>query len=78
MQIGVSVKSKNRMANNVNPDETALDEPSDLDLHCLHRYLFWSARLKGLCTSLRDEALLMSIHNICFHGEIRKTSELLG
>ena len=23
--------------------------PSYLDLHCLHRYLFWCAKLKGLC-----------------------------
>ena len=36
-------KKKNRKANRVDPDKT-----SCLDLHCLHRYLFWSARLKGL------------------------------
>ena len=33
------------MTDSVDPDET---EQSHLDLHCLHRYLFWSARLKGL------------------------------
>ena len=36
------------MTNNVALDETARYEPSHLDLHCLHRYLIWSARLKGL------------------------------
>ena len=36
------------MAKNVNPDETAHHEPSHLDLHCLHRYWFWSVGLKGL------------------------------
>ena len=41
-------KIKNIMANSVDPDETAYDEMSHLDLHCLHRYLFWSAGLKGL------------------------------
>ena len=32
------IKIINRMANSVVPDETALYEPSHLDLHCLHRY----------------------------------------
>ena len=30
-------KTKTRMANSVHPDETALSEPSHLDLHCLQR-----------------------------------------
>ena len=36
-------KKKNRIANKIDPDEKALYEPSHLDLHCLYRYLFWSA-----------------------------------
>ena len=50
MQIGVSykIKKKNRMANSVVPDAMACYEPSHLDLLCLHRYLSWSAWLKGL------------------------------
>ena len=36
------------MANSVHPDETAHYEPSHLDLHCLQRYLCWSAGMKGL------------------------------
>ena len=36
------------MAKCVDPDETARHEPSHQDLHCLHGYLFWSARLKGI------------------------------
>ena len=38
-------KIKNIMANSADPDETARDEPFHLDLHCLHWYLFWSARM---------------------------------
>ena len=41
-------KIKYRIANSVDPDETARYEPSHLDLHRLHRHLFWSAGLKGL------------------------------
>ena len=36
------------MASSVDPDEMAHDEPSHLDLHCLHRYLYQSTKLKGL------------------------------
>ena len=36
------------MANSGDPDETARYEPSHLDLHCLQRYLYWSARMKRL------------------------------
>ena len=36
------------MTNSVDPDETAHYEPSHLDLHCLHSYLFWSKGIKGL------------------------------
>ena len=31
------------MTNSIDPDEMAHDEPSHLDLHCLHRYWAWSA-----------------------------------
>ena len=40
-------EEKERKANSVDPDETARYEPSHLDQHCLLRYLFWSAGLKG-------------------------------
>ena len=43
-----SVKTKNIMANSVDPDEMAHHEPSHLDLHCLQRYLPRSAGLKCL------------------------------
>ena len=36
------------MANSVDPDETAHCEPSHVDLHCLQRYLCWSAGMKGI------------------------------
>ena len=38
----------NRLANSVDPDETAHNEPPHLDLHCLHRHLYPSTALKGL------------------------------
>ena len=60
MKIGVSIVNQNKMTNSVDPDETARYEPSHLDLYCLHRYLFWSARLKGLKginTLSREETL---------------------
>ena len=40
-------KFRNRMANIVHPDETARNWPSHLEVHGLHRYLFWSVRLKA-------------------------------
>ena len=40
------INTCNRMANIVDPDEMAHYEPSHLDLHCLQRYMFWSAVLK--------------------------------
>ena len=46
-KLGVQLNN-NRMANSVDPDEMACHELSHLDLHCLHRYLFRSAGLKGL------------------------------
>ena len=44
----VTICVKNRMINSVNPDETAHDEPSHLDLHSLQKYLFWSTGLKEI------------------------------
>ena len=41
-------KFKNRMANSVDLDETAHNEPSHLDLQCLQKCVFWFTRLKGL------------------------------
>ena len=38
----------NRLTNSVDPDETARDEPSHLDLHCLQSSLNWSSEMKGL------------------------------
>ena len=46
------LKIINRLANSVDPDETAHYEPSHLDLHCLHWYLFWSTGLNGLTKQL--------------------------
>ena len=36
------------MANSVDPDETAYDEQSHLDSHCLQKHLSVSIGLKGL------------------------------
>ena len=40
------------MANSVDCDKTAGFELSHLVLHCLHKYLFWFARLKGFSISV--------------------------
>ena len=45
---GCHYKNENTMANNVKPDGMAHVEPSYLNLHCLQRYWFWSAGVKGL------------------------------
>ena len=44
MQNMVSIK--NRMVNSVDPDEMTCFKPPQMDLHCLDRYMFWSAGLK--------------------------------
>ena len=44
----VLVKHMNRIVNNVGTDEMAHYELSRLDLHCLQRYVVWSAGLKWL------------------------------
>ena len=57
-----SPKSKNRIANSVDPDETA-----HLHLHCLHSYLFWSAGLKRLReqeTILNPEETILRSHDV--------------
>ena len=48
LQIGFWAQNNKRMADSADPDETTRYEPSHLDLHCLQRYLYWSAALKGL------------------------------
>ena len=52
LEIVVLVRNQHRMANSVDPNETARYEPSHQDLHCLQRYLFGSARLKGFILEL--------------------------
>ena len=48
MAIGISQNPKTiKMPNSVTSNEMAHYEPSYLDLHCLQRYLFWSAGMKG-------------------------------
>ena len=42
---GSSLKSKT--ANSVDTDDMARSEPSHLDLHRLHKYMFRSAGIKG-------------------------------
>ena len=41
-QIRVTVKNQIRITNSVDPNETAHDEPSHQDIHCLHRYPYRS------------------------------------
>ena len=37
--MGCQAKIRSRQANSVDPDETARNEPSHLDLHCLQMYV---------------------------------------
>ena len=50
----VNQKSKQN-AISVDPDETAHNEPSHQDLHCLHSYLVGSARLNWLISRQNHE-----------------------
>ena len=52
---------ENRMANNVDPDETARYKPSDLDLHGLHRYVFWAEKVKALNKVVADNILKLTL-----------------
>ena len=61
---GFSRISKNRMANSVDPDETA-HEPSHQDLQCLHRYLFTPVSLKGLMSIIVSEGVFFTILREC-------------
>ena len=60
------------MANSVDPDQTARYdfEPSLLDLHCLQRYLYWSARMKGL--SAPTKCLKVFIMQVLLLGAVAK------
>ena len=49
------------MTNSVDPDEMAHYEPSHLDLHCLQRYLFQSARLKRLRLGRKKDCIVCAI-----------------
>ena len=62
---GASQKPKiqNQMANSVAPGEMTHCEQSQLDLHCLQRYLIWSAGLKGL-TILQNVTFFFFLHFI--------------
>ena len=57
---GFQSKIQTRIAHNVDPDETAHNEPSHLDLHCLHKYLLWckADRVTGFQPFLRSKVCL--------------------
>ena len=48
LQISISQNTGHKMANSVDLDEMAIYEQSHPDLHCLQKYLFWSARVEDL------------------------------
>ena len=52
------LKIINRLANSLDSDDTAHDEPSNLDLHGLHKYLYRSAVLKELNEPKRERTYL--------------------
>ena len=60
-----SVKLKKKeyiMSNSIDPDETVCDKPSHQDLHCLHRYPFWSAGLKGLTLNIKTSLFFIILY----------------
>ena len=46
--MGFSSKLNKKIANSVDPDETARYKLSHMDLHCLQRCLYWSVGRKRL------------------------------
>ena len=72
---GFSQKINNRMANSVDPDETARYEPSHLGLQCLQKYLYWSAGMKGMIARvhvcvrvcLHDWICIITHVNVCIY-----------
>ena len=53
------------MINSVDSDETALREPSHMDLHCLHRYWFLVCRVervKAICRCMIDPSIYKIAH----------------
>ena len=61
---------KNRTANRVDPDETAHDEASYLNGHCLQKCLSWSTGMKGL-------VYIVGTHWDLLGGEIPVRSHIL-
>ena len=68
---------KIRMVNSVDPDETARDEPSYLDLHCLHMYCFWSAGLQGGLSQTIATCLARTAPLVDFRSLLYPTSSIL-
>ena len=54
---GFQSEINNRIANSIDPDDMAHYELSHLDLHCLQRYMKWSAGLKDKVKFIADDSL---------------------
>ena len=63
-------------ANSEDPDQTPHSAASDLGLHCLPITLLGVSRLKWINLSTEASKFLVSTHNICFLGEIKKKTYL--
>ena len=48
------------MTNSVDPDKMARNEQSHLDLHCLQRYLLWSAGLSMFSKEVSSGSTLLA------------------
>ena len=64
------------MVNSVNPDVTARYEPPYLDLHCLHMYLFWSARLKGFNKPMYKKLRHLGVVHLVHNNKIRNKNDI--
>ena len=57
------------MANSVDPDVTAQNEPSHLELHCLQKCMYWSGEIKGLTfKGVRKGQLSRESERVNFQG----------
>ena len=64
------------MRNSVDPDEIARYEPSNLDLHCLQRYLYWSAGIEELkCDLSRETAFPTRLHKRLAKNQLNQSDQ---
>ena len=64
MPIGFSFYNQKQNGKQCRSSETARNEPSHLDLHCLHRYMFWSAGMNASKIVINFKCTTETFNNI--------------